>query len=1278
MRPEDLREFSAFFDPLIRDYHANTPADTAAREHNWDLSRLGLTPVSIRMRVARSVAGFNLPGRMTLQEREAFGRTMSRALQALIDEPEYGGRILQPTPALTDAHLMTDISTDPYMRSAGISNDWPHGRACYVSARQDAIVWIGEEDHLRIIVMNTGTSLGDTLARLRQFVGRIEALPGMTFVRDDAYGYVNSCPSNLGTGMRASVRLETPKVEVSPTRRFFFSEDQVLDKLFDNVRRLVSTQALALLLMLVVLSSNAFAQTDCTGNCVTIRSTGGFLGYLDGFPEFPAWPGDSFEGNPDLIPNPTPPLDPKRPLPYGGVIGVATFLQSHPVSTPSVLLISGNNQPQQIAALHGSEFRNSASRATARAATHWFWKRLLDLHPDAVGVGTEDVHRWLTQMRPENLTTWITDGISAGLPFVASNAIIRMTDEHLNTVDNAEHHLELDVAEDESLDFIEEVRITHTCSVRDHVRSAAFAFDAGPAVSVLQPSADESRAERESAATKARRAVLGNVCHTTLHFSERLRPGMTYRLGSSMTGASFRFTLTTHRVLTPHAAFGGVPVVGAAKGNVAIAIMGFVSPSAARRVPPEYFEWSKADGCAAAHCRIDIIKPEEAARAWLALLSPQGKTAPVLLAMSNLPEAETTAFLDAVPEVRLIAVSPDSGRLGRAAAALGASGVRYSGDRSFGAVVDRQQPDLAKLIVRPAWIGEYIHTATASFTATGPGNPWRVADAALAFDPVPGASLAWTTSARGTSYSAFLDPKRFRNPGEPFPAEPSAFRPYCAIDQNGPFDAISRERQGDLWTKPASFAGLVLDEMRRSARGDIAIVPQSWIDPDVIATIETPPETGVAPLSGFMLQRILYRSQGVVRVTIEGSQLADTIATLVASSAAAKDPVCVSGAGVVNSCPLSAIDTDDFLVDVRKPEDGNYYRVILPATLAREAGMTFNESAARDLLADLDARLSACESTAGRSLLPSDDPFAERLENQLARRPQHYLKIDPLTIDLSSTSVHEPDGSEGMFSRLPIEGFGEQPSRRVVIDGDVDAVLWDTASYAVRVPAQLRYDRTTVDQETSYDRDEFSVGFRIDRKRLPARWARVYAGVFFDGRLFDRRDTVDGFAGPITFTIRPQRNFGLGYGLEVPKARFGRITVNGLQLTHFMGHVYNVPIGVRAGSQTYDTATHVQSRVQVDAETETALPLAATTLSTEHRYRWYHHDSDAVGLFTERSFYTKLALDIAIKKRCTVGPYIERHDVDAAMTGNGDQHFSATSWGLQVKVPVFWNGRSIE
>lgn len=298
-RADDLRELDGFFGPLIRDYH-HAPA-TASHVSGWepaagdaggvmDLSSFGMQPVSMRVRVARNLDTYNLPANMNRAERVQFEQAMSQSLQALIDHPGYGGRIYSLTPdvdgqpnpnlighdeyqELLAARVMfREMDGDRFMKSAGIAGDWPYGRACYVSRDREVIVWIGEEDHLRIICMKTGTKLNEVFDRLRNLIAIIESMPGMSFARDPQFGYVTSCPSNLGTGMRASLHVTFPRLmrsgvdikemcahfgltvcgpggdrtpigesgilELSPMRRAFVRERDIIKKLYEGVRQL--------------------------------------------------------------------------------------------------------------------------------------------------------------------------------------------------------------------------------------------------------------------------------------------------------------------------------------------------------------------------------------------------------------------------------------------------------------------------------------------------------------------------------------------------------------------------------------------------------------------------------------------------------------------------------------------------------------------------------------------------------------------------------------------------------------------------------------------------------------------------------------------------------------------------------------------------------------------------------------------------------------------------------------------------------------------------------
>ena len=70
--------------------------------------------------------------------------------------------------------MFKDMSKDSFLLSAGISADWPFGRGCYMSEDKEFIIWLGEEDHLRIMCMKKGEVLNEVFDRLEVAVKIVE------------------------------------------------------------------------------------------------------------------------------------------------------------------------------------------------------------------------------------------------------------------------------------------------------------------------------------------------------------------------------------------------------------------------------------------------------------------------------------------------------------------------------------------------------------------------------------------------------------------------------------------------------------------------------------------------------------------------------------------------------------------------------------------------------------------------------------------------------------------------------------------------------------------------------------------------------------------------------------------------------------------------------------------------------------------------------------------------------------------------------------------------
>ncbi len=293
---DDYATFAPYLDLIIRDYHKISPDIKISHKSDWDVDKTNcnlsnidevLAEVSMRVRVARNVEGFPLPAAMSKQQRLDFEKLAIKAFVELGKHSGFGGKYISISPnspfevsakeyqRYVDAHQMfKDMSKDAYLNSAGISGDWSHGRGMYISREEDFIVWVGEEDHLRIMCMQKGGDLNGMFKKLSEGVKILgEILPA--FSSSEKYGNLASCPSNIGASMRASLHMKLPNltkngeelekvkseaenlglavrgvlgehsdadasgtVDISPSARLGVNERQIMERLFNGAKSL--------------------------------------------------------------------------------------------------------------------------------------------------------------------------------------------------------------------------------------------------------------------------------------------------------------------------------------------------------------------------------------------------------------------------------------------------------------------------------------------------------------------------------------------------------------------------------------------------------------------------------------------------------------------------------------------------------------------------------------------------------------------------------------------------------------------------------------------------------------------------------------------------------------------------------------------------------------------------------------------------------------------------------------------------------------------------------
>ncbi|XP_048394455.1 creatine kinase B-type [Stegostoma tigrinum] len=223
---ESYMVFKDLFDPVIQDRHGGyKPTD----KHKTDLNHENLKGgddldsnyvLSSRVRTGRSIRGFCLPPHCSRGERRAIEKLSEEALGSL--DGEFNGKYYalknmtdQEQQNLIDDHFLFDKPVSPLLLASGMARDWPDGRGIWHNDNKTFLVWVNEEDHLRVISMQKGGNMREVFTRFCTGLTKIENVfknNGRAFMWNEHLGYVLTCPSNLGTGLRAGVHVKLPNL----------------------------------------------------------------------------------------------------------------------------------------------------------------------------------------------------------------------------------------------------------------------------------------------------------------------------------------------------------------------------------------------------------------------------------------------------------------------------------------------------------------------------------------------------------------------------------------------------------------------------------------------------------------------------------------------------------------------------------------------------------------------------------------------------------------------------------------------------------------------------------------------------------------------------------------------------------------------------------------------------------------------------------------------------------------------------------------------------------
>jgi creatine kinase/arginine kinase len=217
--------FAPFMDKIIESYHGHKPSDKHLSSMDYNKLNCPAFPPdedkminSTRIRVARNLAAYPLGTAISRGDRIKVEKLVTSALSEFTGDLKGKYYSLANMTEAEKKQLIADHflfkGGDKYLESAGLEREWPEARGIYHNDAKTFLVWVNEEDQLRIISMQAGSNIKQVFSRLADAANKIEQKA--KFANDEHFGYVSTCPTNMGTGLRASVHINLPKLMKNP------------------------------------------------------------------------------------------------------------------------------------------------------------------------------------------------------------------------------------------------------------------------------------------------------------------------------------------------------------------------------------------------------------------------------------------------------------------------------------------------------------------------------------------------------------------------------------------------------------------------------------------------------------------------------------------------------------------------------------------------------------------------------------------------------------------------------------------------------------------------------------------------------------------------------------------------------------------------------------------------------------------------------------------------------------------------------------------------------
>ena len=165
--------------------------------------------LSTRIRLARNISGLPYPNFQTEENAQTLLQEVE-ALIPLLEERTANRWQLFRLSQLNEAQK--SILVDKHLMSPNL-NERTSQAGLLLREDEAVSIMVNEEDHLRIQVLFSGLQLDTAWQLANTLDDLLESR--LDFAFSDRYGYKTACPTNAGTGLRASVMVHLPALAMS-------------------------------------------------------------------------------------------------------------------------------------------------------------------------------------------------------------------------------------------------------------------------------------------------------------------------------------------------------------------------------------------------------------------------------------------------------------------------------------------------------------------------------------------------------------------------------------------------------------------------------------------------------------------------------------------------------------------------------------------------------------------------------------------------------------------------------------------------------------------------------------------------------------------------------------------------------------------------------------------------------------------------------------------------------------------------------------------------------